>query len=206
MGSAARQLVDYLRTVPGFEVPTRGGGWGGHMGGVVCDAALQANRDYSSTVEPRIAAFVAEHPECVTIGNFLDRVAGPDPVATLALMLDWNGIDRPRRAIDMAEKLRAMGVDTATELFTLAQFDRPAILAALRTVRGVGPKTSSYLLGLTGDPAAVAVDVRLRDVVRSAGIKLASDVEVAAVITEAAGLLNVTPWALDGAIWNAKQC
>lgn len=207
MASDAQRLIDYLRTLPGFELPdsVRGSGWGGHMGGIVCDAALQANRNYKSTVEPRIASFVSAHPECGTVSGFLSSVEGSDPAGTLAPMLDWKGRVRPQRAVDLAVQLKAMKVERATDLLALATKDRGITLAQLKQVRGIGPKTSNYVLGLVGDPAAVAVDVRLRAVVDGAGIRVASDAEISDLITSAAVLLKVTPWSLDGAIWKASK-
>lgn len=205
--SGAQRLIYYLRALPGFELldSVRGSGWGGHLGGIVCDAALQANRNYTSTVEPRIAWFVSEHPECATVSGFLGTLPEADPAVTLAPMLDWNGRVRPQRAVDLALQLQAMEVEHATDLLALASKGRGTTLAQLKQVRGVGPKTSNYVLGLVGDPAAVAVDVRLRDVVRSAGVEVANDAEISELITLAARMLNVTPWTLDGAIWKASK-
>lgn len=189
----ARQLADRIREVLGDGPFAAPGGWS-HMGAVICDAAFQARRRYEAVVRPRIVRLQERWPDAATVTGFRARLERED----LAAAMDFASPARVAVAHALARLLAAHGVDTRADLH--AWLGEPAHRAALRTVRGVGPKTADYLGGLVGRPG-VAVDVHLRTFAAGAGLTDLRYGPLRAAYEEAAALLGHAPGALEHAVW-----
>ncbi|MFJ9109781.1 hypothetical protein [Streptomyces sp. NPDC102283] len=93
-------------------------------------------------------------------------------------------------------------VDTREDLH--AWLDRQANRAALRTVRGVGPKSVDYMANLVGR-SHVAVDVHLRAFAVDAGVPDLPYDRLRTVYEEAAALLGHDQGALEHAVWRHRS-
>ncbi|MEV4336078.1 hypothetical protein [Streptomyces sp. NPDC049590] len=194
--SAAQSLATHARSVLGdgpFHPP---GGWT-HMGAVICDVSFQARRKYQSTVRPRLLRLQSAWPDAVTVRGFRARLATED----LAVAMNFNSPGRVATAHAITELLAARGVDTRDNLHEwLGHQDNRA---ALRTVKGVGPKSVDYIGNLVGR-SQVAVDVHLRSFAAAAGVTGLTYAELRAAYEEAAALLGHEPGGLEHAVWRFK--
>ncbi|MFB7370324.1 hypothetical protein ACFC0D_10820 [Streptomyces sp. NPDC056222] len=194
--SSAQLLAAQVRSVLGdgpFDPP---GGWT-HMGAVICDTSFQARRKYRSTILPRLLQLQAAWPDAVTVRGFRNRLATED----LAIAMNFNSPSRVATAHAITELLAARGVDTRDDLHEwLGHQDNRA---ALRTVKGVGPKSVDYIGNLVGR-SQVAVDTHLRSFAATAGVAGLTYAELRAVYEEAAALLGHEPGGLEHAVWRFK--
>ncbi|CAM5338440.1 hypothetical protein ACFV1V_24485 [Streptomyces globisporus] len=194
--SAAQLLAAHVRAVLGdgpFALP---GGWT-HMGAVICDVSFQARRKYQSTVRPRLLRLQSAWPEAVTVRGFQARLATED----LAVAMDFNSPGRVATAHALTDLLAARGVDTRDDLHEW--LDRQENRAALRAVKGVGPKSVDYIGNLVGR-SQVAVDVHLRSFAAAAGVPDLTYEELRTAYEVAATLLGHEPGALEHAVWRFK--
>lgn len=184
----------------GLGLEARSVAWSGHVGACLTDAVLQAHRNYDLHVEPRVARFRSEHPDAATVSGFL-TVCGPRPEgpARWCELVAYKSLPRGTRVLDLADLLMSQGVETAED--ARRWLDDPSSVAALRRIHGVGPKTAAYVCGLFGVPGAVAVDVRLERALEAAEITWAGWNDARHVIAQAAVVLEIDPWILDGALW-----
>ncbi|MFD9262678.1 hypothetical protein [Streptomyces sp. NPDC059538] len=125
-----------------------------------------------------------------------DRLATHD----LAVAMDFRSPGKVAKAHDITDLLVAEGVDTREDLH--AWIARPAGRAALRAVKGVGPKSVDYMGNLVGR-SQVAVDVHLRTFAADAGVPQLGYGQLRAAYEEAAALLGHEPGALEHAVWRA---
>ncbi|MER7533832.1 hypothetical protein ABTX77_03460 [Streptomyces sp. NPDC097704] len=196
MLSHAQSLAAHVRSVLGdgpFDPP---GGWT-HMGAVICDVSFQARRKYESTIRPRLLRLQSEWPDAVTVRGFQARLATED----LAVAMDFNSPGRVATAHAITELLASRGVDTRDDLHEW--LGRQDNRAALRAVKGVGPKSVDYIGNLVGR-SHVAVDVHLRAFAAAAGVAGLSYEELRAAYEEAAALLGHEPGGLEHAVWRFK--
>ncbi|MGW1947589.1 hypothetical protein ACWCRC_25105 [Streptomyces sp. NPDC001940] len=195
--SPTQQLANHVRTVLGngpFPLP---GGWT-HMGAVICDVSFQARRKYESTIRPRLLRLQSAWPDAVTVLGFQARIARED----LAVAMDFNSPHRVATAHGITALLVAKGVDTRGDLHAwLAHEDNRA---ALRAVKGVGPKSVDYIGNLVGR-SQVAVDVHLRAFAADAGVWGLAYEQLRGVYESAAAVLGHEPGGLEHAVWRFKS-
>ncbi|MEU1257597.1 hypothetical protein ABZ445_30315 [Streptomyces chartreusis] len=195
--NAAQLLAIHARAVLGdgpFQPPR---GWT-HMGAVICDASFHARRKYRSTVRPRLQRLQEAWPDADTVRGFQARLAGED----LAAVMHFNAPRRVSTAHGITDLLVANGVDTRADLY--AWLDHRASRAALRTVKGVGPKTVDYI-GILVGRSQVAIDVHLRAFAAEAGVSGLSYEQLRTVYEEAAALLAHEPGGFEHAVWQFKS-
>ena len=193
----ARQLADFIRRddvlhLAGVDAAAQHPY--GHIGATLADAVLQAGLNYRLVVRPRIDRLRAEWPDSSRMSGFLadQRSAG------VGHMLWWDHDEKPRRLADLTLLLSVAGVEDEPDL--ARWLGAAGNLAALRAVRGIGPKTVDYLCGLVGLPA-VAVDRHVVRFVVAAGVRCDGFDDYRQVVSYAADLLGVGRWSLDNAIW-----
>ncbi|WP_405598344.1 MULTISPECIES: hypothetical protein [unclassified Streptomyces] len=195
--SPTQRLANHVRTVLGngpFPLP---GGWT-HMGAVICDVSFQARRKYESTIRPRLLRLQSAWPDAVTVRGFQSRIARED----LAVAMDFNSPHRVATAHGITALLVAKGVDTREDLHAwLAHEDGRA---ALRAVKGVGPKSVDYIGNLVGR-SQVAVDVHLRAFAADAGVSGLAYEQLRGVYESAAAVLGHEPGGLEHAVWRFKS-
>ncbi|MEU7035127.1 hypothetical protein ABZ958_15750 [Streptomyces sp. NPDC046237] len=167
------------------------------MGAVICDTSFQARRNYQSTIRPRLIMLQSAWPDAVTVRGFRTRLDTED----LAVAMNFNSPGRVATAHAITDLLAARGVDTRDDLHEwLGHQDNRT---ALRTVKGVGPKSVDYIGNLVGR-SQVAVDVHLRSFAAAAGVTGLTYAELRAAYEEAAALLGHEPGGLEHAVWRFK--
>src|SRR5262245_50038051 len=104
----AERLVNYIRSLPAFEIYDHVDGTYGHIGAILADAVLQANNKYERNVRPRIARIRAEYGSETTreaLEKLLEKITAQE-------FLDWNGTRKPQTFRDLIDLLRREGVNT----------------------------------------------------------------------------------------------
>lgn len=187
----AAALAAYIRGLDDFTVVERQAPHG-HMGATIAEAVLQAGMRYEAQVAPRVRRILRDFPEATTSTRFLAAL-GDDPGVVVGIRGRKAGYVRA-----LAVFLAGEGLEEEAQL--LAWLGEPGSTARLREIRGVGPKTVSYLRLLVGGEE-IAVDVRVRSFLAAAGVATDSYEDAAAVVAGAAAILGVAPSALDASIW-----
>ncbi|MFJ7587808.1 hypothetical protein ACIQZO_10540 [Streptomyces sp. NPDC097617] len=134
----------------------------------------------------------------MTVRGFQARLATHD----LAAAMNFRSPGKVAKAHDITDLLVAEGVDTREGLRTW--LDRPGSRAALRAVKGVGPKSVDYLGNLVGR-SQVAVDVHLRAFAVAAGVPDLGYEQLRTAYEEAAALLGHEPGGLEHAVWRFRS-
>lgn len=173
-------------------------GWD-HIGAIIVDASLQRRQKYTSTVKPRVEALIAAWPDASTTSGFRSRL----DTGEVSDVISWPSPGRLAQIEDITGVFEQQNIDTVEELRLVLNdtTKRPIFREALTVVLHVGPKTLDYMDILSGISTGVAIDVRIRKVVHSAGIEDSSYEHVAAVIRTAAASRNWRAGDLDAALW-----
>ncbi|MFK0153659.1 hypothetical protein ACIQVK_16515 [Streptomyces sp. NPDC090493] len=195
--SLARRLADHVQRFIGDGPFLQAGGWT-HMGAVICDASFHARCKYEATLRPRLLRLQTDWPDAATVRGFQRRLGTED----LAVTMNFNHSQKVATAHAITDLLAAKGVDTRDELH--AWLDHETNRAALRTVKGVGPKSVDYIGNLVGR-SQVAVDVHLRAFAADAGVPHLRYEELRAVYEGAAALLGHNQGGLEHAVWRYKS-
>ncbi|MFE3559566.1 hypothetical protein ACFXKW_32630 [Streptomyces sp. NPDC059193] len=195
--SLAQQLAGHVQTVLGSGPFAPPAGWT-HMGAVICDASFHSQRKYEKTIRPRLIHLQKAWPDAATVRGFRARIAVED----LSVAMDFNSPGRVATAHAMADLFAAGGVDTPDDLH--AWLGHQDNRAALRIVKGVGPKTVDYIGNLVGR-SQVAVDVHLRRFAAEAGLPDIGYEQLRAVYEEAAEVLGHDRAGLEHAVWRWKS-
>ncbi|WP_203615374.1 hypothetical protein [Streptomyces sp. SID13726] len=116
--------------------------------------------------------------------------------------MKFNHPQKAATAHAITDLLAANGVDTHDDLHTW--LDHQANRTALRTVKGVGPKSIDYIGNLVGR-SHVAVDVHLRAFAADAGVPDLHYEQLRAVYEETAALLGHDKGGLEHAVWRYKS-
>ncbi|MHC3449573.1 HhH-GDP family DNA glycosylase [Streptomyces prasinus] len=195
--SLAQRLAGHVQHLLGDGPFPQPGGWT-HMGAVICDASFHARCAYEATLRPRLLRLQKDWPDATTVRGFQGRLATED----LAVAMHFNHSQKVATAHAITDLLAGNGVDTRDDLH--AWLDHRASQAALRTVKGVGPKTVDYIGNLVGR-SQVAVDVHLRAFAADAGVPGLRYEQLRVVYEEAAVLLGHDQGGLEHAIWRYKS-
>ncbi|MFF4442613.1 hypothetical protein [Streptomyces sp. NPDC001621] len=195
--SLAQRLADHIQRVLGDGPFPPPGGWT-HMGAVICDASYHARCKYEATLRPRLLRLQTNWPDARTVRGFQRRLATED----LAGAMNFRSLRKAATARAITGLLAAEGVDTRDDLH--AWLDDPDNRAALRTVKGVGPKSVDYIGNLVGR-SQVAVDVHLRAFAKNAEIPDLPYAQLRAVYEEAAALLGHDQGGLEHAVWRHQS-
>ncbi|MER6068309.1 hypothetical protein ABT187_05515 [Streptomyces sp. NPDC001817] len=116
--------------------------------------------------------------------------------------MHFNSPRRIATAHGITALLAANGVDSRADLHTW--LNEQASRTALRTVKGVRPKTVDYIGNLVGR-SQVAIDVHLRAFATDAGISGLTFQQLQAVYEETAALLGHEPGGFEHAVWRFKS-
>ncbi|NOZ78605.1 MAG: hypothetical protein GXP48_05390 [Acidobacteria bacterium] len=190
----ASQLADYIRSLPSFSIVTEIDGNYNHLGATIADAVLQANMRYETHVRPRISRIRREFPEAATMSGLKktlkDRSASD--------ILNWEGEDRARRFLEIVDLLFSEDVETEDDLRRWLKDD--ANLSKLAKIQGIGLKTIDYFKILTGIQTC-AIDRRLLDFLKQAGLKVSGYDEAKSIINLTADIMDVKRAYFDHSIW-----
>ncbi|MGQ4727713.1 hypothetical protein ACUN3E_08625 [Streptomyces sp. Ju416(a)] len=195
--SLAQRLADHMQHLLGGGPFPQPGGWT-HMGAVICDVSFQPRCNYEATLRPRLLRLQTNWPDAKTVSGFQHRLATED----LAVAMQFNHARKVATAHAITDLLAANGVDTRDDLHTW--LGQQANRAALRTVKGVGPKSIDYIGNLVGR-SQIAVDVHLRAFAADAGVPDLPYEQLRTVYEEAAALLGHDRGGLEHAIWRSKS-
>ncbi len=168
------------------------------MGAVICDVSFQPRCKYEGTLRPRLLHLQLSWPDARTVSGFQRRLVTED----LAVAMKFNHAQKVATAHAITDLLAVHGVDTREDLHTW--LDRQANRAALRTVKGVGPKSIDYIANLVGR-SHVAVDVHLRAFAVDAAVPDLPYDQLRTVYEEAAALLGHDQGALEHAVWRHRS-
>ncbi|WP_329167991.1 hypothetical protein OG709_27930 [Streptomyces sp. NBC_01267] len=195
--SLAQRLVDHVQHLLGGGPFLHPGGWT-HMGAVICDVSFQPRCNYEATLRPRLLQLQTSWPDARTVRGFQGRLAAED----LAIAMKFNHAQKVATAHAITDLLAANGVDTRDDLHTW--LDQQANRAALRTVKGVGPKSVDYIGNLIGR-SQVAIDVHLRSFAADAGVPDLRYEQLRTLYEEAAAMLGHDRGGLEHAVWRHKS-
>lgn len=194
----ADKLEEYidLHHIDGSTHRTRG--WES-IGAIVVDACLQRRQRYRSTVHPRVASLVELWPDAASTEGFRQRLN----TGELPRLIRWKSAGRLVQIENVTAVLEREGIGTVSEFRKALedQSSRASLRTSLRAVRNVGPKTLDYFDILCGLSTGVAVDVRIQQCAREAGINDLSYDHLASVVREAARRRGWRPGDLDAALW-----
>jgi hypothetical protein len=112
--------------------------------------------------------------------------------------LDWQGMDRANRFQEIVHLFSSENVETEDDLREWLMHDRN--LLKLRMIHGIGPKTIDYFKILTGIQTC-AIDRRLLDFLKQAGIEVSDYDEAKAIINLSADMMGVPRTYLDHSLW-----
>lgn len=191
----AVRLCNFIRALSGFDVQPRSGACYAHMGATICDTILQAGLNYRTVVAPRVERVLCGWPAAITTSRFLAMIERHG----LNEVLLWRNAEKPTRIGQFSEFLQRRGIETEGDASNWLATNENA--AALREVRGIGPKTVDYFKSLVGLPA-VAVDRHIRTFIAWAGIRLTTYDEIRELVSAVADSLQVGHHDLDHAIWS----
>jgi hypothetical protein len=190
----ASKLVGFIRKLSNFVIVTEKDGIYHHIGATIADAVLQANMRYETHVRPRIARIRLIFPEAVTISGLRRILKERTPND----FLDWQGMDRATRFQSIVDLFDSENIETEDDLRDWLLDNRN--LSKLRMIHGIGPKTIDYFKILTGIQTC-AIDRRLLDFLKEAGIQVSGYDEAKEIINLSADIMAVPRAYLDQSIW-----
>ena len=112
--------------------------------------------------------------------------------------LDWQGMDRADRFQNIVNLFGSENVETEDDLRKWLMHNRN--LLKLIMIHGIGPKTINYFKILTGIQTC-AIDRRLLDFLKQAGIEVSGYDEAKAIINLSADIMGVPRAHLDQSLW-----
>lgn len=192
--SAAEQLAQYVRSMPGFVFYEAIDGNYNHIGATVADAILQANNNYKTNVKPRVNRILNQYPNSRTtssVRNLLQSL----PVTQL---LNWRGADRAARFSQVLDLFAAESIETEADLreWLLRESNVPK----LSSIKGIGPKTIDYFKMLVGVSTS-AIDRHLLNFLWLAGLSPCGYSDAQSIINATADMLRVDRAYFDHSIW-----
>ncbi|MBI2054665.1 MAG: hypothetical protein HYT39_01025 [Candidatus Sungbacteria bacterium] len=167
------------------------------MGAIIIDGILQAGINYNAVVLPRVLSFLSANSKLRTLTDFKRKIqeVGIDAV------INFRNEAKIQRIKDIVNLLELEGVDTVNDF--KKWLGKDANINKLKSIKGIGDKTSDYFQILVGI-SAVAVDTNIRDFLRVAGIKVKDDEysRPKQIVENAAKEMNIGLSVLDYSIWS----
>ena len=190
----ANKLTEFIRGLPDFSIVTEMDGNYQHLGATIADAVLQANMRYETHVRPRIKHIRRMFPAAATMSGLKKTLTE----RTTSGFLDWRGMDRVTRFDDIVNLFSSESIETEDDLKQWLMNERNLI--KLDMIKGIGPKTLDYFKILTGIQTC-AIDCRLLDFLKQAGIDASSYDEAKEIVNLAADIMQVQRAYFDHSIW-----
>jgi hypothetical protein len=192
--SDPEKLAHYVKSLPDFEFYQTIDGNYDHIGATVADAILQANNKYSTHVKPRVNRILVKYPQTRTTSSVLHLL---ESIAATEF-LNWRGIDRAERFRKVLNLFAAEGIEVESDLREWLSQD--SSLRKLRTIKGIGPKTTDYFKILVGVSTS-AIDRHLLKFLGLAGLVPCGYLDAQAIINATADILSVDRANFDHSIW-----
>src|SRR5438552_4007817 len=108
ISSQPKQLENYIRSLPDFEVYNQIDANYGHVGATLADAILQSNNNYEQNVRHRIVDIrrkYAGDASLQSLKKLLKKVTAQE-------FLRWNGTRKPQTFLDLIDLLGRERVNT----------------------------------------------------------------------------------------------
>jgi thermostable 8-oxoguanine DNA glycosylase len=192
--SDPEKLAHYVKSLPDFEFYQTIDGNYDHIGATVADAILQANNKYSTHVKPRVNRILVKYPQTRTTSSVLHLL---ESIAATEF-LNWRGMDRAERFRKVLNLFAAEGIEVESDLREWLSQD--SSLRKLRTIKGIGPKTTDYFKILVGVSTS-AIDRHLLKFLGLAGLVPCGYLDAQAIINATADILSVDRANFDHSIW-----
>ena len=189
-----QRLADYVKSLPGFEFYKTIDGNYDNIGATVADAVLQANNKYATHVKPRVNRILARYSEVRTTSSVLRLLESMKATE----FLDWRGEDRAERFRQVLGLFAAEGIEVEADL--REWLSQEPNVRKLRSIKGIGPKTSDYFKILVGVSTS-AVDRHLLNFLALAGLAPCGYLDAQATINATADILSVDRAYFDHSIW-----
>ena len=180
-----------------------GGGWPDQIEAALIDAVLSIRNRYGKKPTSGVRGAVQRYREDrdgVTVDD-LDALAGYDTAQLQVILRNrqkTGGVPKSAAIVAAASALTAAGVHTAHDLDPDSLDHRRAYC----NVRGLGPVTWTYFTMLLGQPGVKADTWIVRFVTDALSRpRSVPSTQAEALVTAAAEQLEVSPTALDHAIW-----
>jgi hypothetical protein len=190
----ATKLAEFIRRLSDFSIVVEIDGNYHHIGATIADAVLQANMRYETHVRPRIKRIRKMFPAAATMSGLKKTLME----RTTSGFLDWRGMDRVKRFDDIVSLFSSESIETEDNLRDWLMNERNLVKLAM--IKGIGPKTLDYFKILTGIQTC-AIDRRLLDFLKQAGIEVSSYDEAKEIINLTADIMEVQRAYLDHSIW-----
>jgi endonuclease III-like uncharacterized protein len=188
------KLINFISGLKGFVIVTDIDGDYQHIGATIADAVLQANMKYETHVRPRITRIRAMFPDAKTISGLKKILSN----ITASDFLDWRGLDRANRFQEIVDLFDSESIETEANLKDWLMKESNA--SKLLKLKGIGPKTIDYFKILTGIQTC-AIDRKLLDFLKQAGLEIKSYDEAKEIINSAADNMGVKRAYFDHSIW-----
>lgn len=205
----AKKLVGHIKRLKfsgEFQIKEKGlpsdGPAGEHIGSIIVDATLQAHHKYKIQVMPRVENLRSRYSQAATTSGFLELMNSVD---LEELLMRWEK--------NSTKKLKQIQVRKTAQFFADHDIETFSDLATWikqesnrrelkKEVYGISDKTADYYGVLTGDPDAVAIDVRISIFLSNAGIDTNSYKEKRTIVQLAARQMGYRPLDLEQSIWD----
>lgn len=194
LGDNTSKLVHFIGELKDFVIVTEIDGDYRHIGATIADAVLQANMKYETHVRPRIMRIRKMFPEAETLSG-LKKILME---RTVNDFLNWRGMDRANRFQNIVDLFVSEYIESENDLRDWLLDD--INLLKLLKINGIGPKTIDYFKILTGIQTC-AIDRRLLDFLKHAGIEISNYDEAKEIINSAADKMGVQRSYFDHSIW-----
>lgn len=168
-----------------------------HMGAIVADCVLQAGLNYRSVVLPRVSTILERFQGLDRTSELVDLIARGET----SRFLNWHHTEKIGRFEALVGFLSEHSVENASMLKNRLQDS--SFVAALRDVRGVGPKTVDYMQCLVGIDS-IAVDRHVRTFAKRVGVVEDDYDFLKSVFCYAADLLSVSRREFDAWVWRRE--
>jgi thermostable 8-oxoguanine DNA glycosylase len=192
--SDPEKLAHYVKSLPDFEFYQTIDGNYDHIGATVADAILQANNKYSTHVKPRVNRILVKYPQTRTTSSVLHLL---ESIAATEF-INLRGMDRAERFRKVLNLFAAEGIEVESDLREWLSQD--SSLRKLRTIKGIGPKTTDYFKILVGVSTS-AIDRHLLKFLGLAGLVPCGYLDAQAIINATADILSVDRANFDHSIW-----
>lgn len=194
---AARRVADLAKAEGALDVPLVFRPTTEHMGAAIADAVLQSGLNYVSVVRPRIISIIQRHPRASRLSEVMRIVEAKHT----SEFLGWQHPTKIERFESLASFLAQHSIEIAADL--RERIGAPEFQRALRTIRGIGPKTVDYLACLVGHDA-IAVDRHISTYAQRAGVKAGDYEFLREAFCSAADLLSMPRRGFDAWVWQRQ--
>ena len=195
----AVKLKNYIYSIQDFKLIQPGiYPYRHHIGAILTDIILQAGLNYNAIVLPRVQSIIHRFPEAVTLHDFVGLI----DTYGLEDILQFRNFEKLKRMMDLINFLQRNRIDTVTDLMSFVSQNNN--LDLLKGIKGIGDKTSDYLMILLGFDV-IAVDRHIKSFLHEAAIECKDYLDIKLIVSYTADMMEVPRRCLDFSIWNYKN-